>query len=67
LTRPPMISGKPVRSLTLDTGTPPSLRAFLVPPVLWISKPSSTRPVAKSTRPVLSWTDRIAFTRVARW
>src|SRR5262245_61702715 len=54
LTRPSIISGKPVMSDTLVTARPASLRARAVPPVETISKPRATRPRPRSTMPVLS-------------
>ena len=52
-----MISGKPVRSVIERTGTPASSSWRAVPPVETISIPSSARPRANSTIPVLSETD----------
>ena len=60
MTRPPMISGKPVKSPIDLTGTPASLSSRAVPPVETISTPSSVRPRAKSTIPRLSETDNSA-------
>src|SRR5450755_501905 len=60
LTRPPMISGNPVKSEIARSGTPASLSALAVPPVETISIPSSTSPRANSTTPVLSDTDSSA-------
>src|SRR5436309_9316503 len=54
LTRPSIISGKPVTSDTLVTGRPASVSARAVPPVDTSSKPRASRPRARSTRPVLS-------------
>src|SRR4030042_285403 len=59
-TRPSRISGKPVMSETLRTGTPASFSVPFVPPVLKISTVSLANPRAKSTSPVLSETLRIA-------
>ena len=47
LTRPSMISGKPVLSATSMTSMPASRNALQVPPVERISTPISLRPVAK--------------------
>ena len=55
-----MISGKPVRSVIERTGMPASSSAPAVPPVEMISTPSSARPRANSTIPVLSETDSSA-------
>ena len=60
LTRPSMISGKPVKSAIERTAMPASASAPAVPPVETISTPSSASPRAKSTRPVLSETDSSA-------
>src|SRR5688572_2611790 len=57
LTRPSMISGKPVYAETSVTGRPASVSVRAVPPVLRISTFRATRARAKSTRPVLSETD----------
>ena len=55
LTRPSSISGKPVRSETCWTGSPPSwLRVLCVPPVLTSSTPAWCSSLANSTMPVLS-------------
>src|SRR3954464_3381875 len=59
-TRPSSISGKCVTSLTSRTLTPAERRAFAVPPVESRSQPRSVRALAKSTRPVLSDTERSA-------
>src|SRR6267142_3859590 len=59
-TRPSIISGNPVTSDTFVTGRPASARAFDVPPVDTSWTPRAARPRAKSTRPVLSDTLRIA-------
>src|SRR6185295_10842445 len=56
LTRPSSISGKPVTSETLVTGSPASARAFAVPPVETSSKPRDTRPRPRSSIPRLSET-----------
>src|SRR5215210_855164 len=60
LTRPSMISGKPVKSSTLRTSTPAPDSSRSVPPVETTSTPSSARPRAKSTIPRLSETDNSA-------
>src|SRR5262245_59832097 len=60
LTRPSIISGKPVTSLTLTTLRPASARAFAVPPVDTSSKPRSANDFPNGIRPVLSETLRIA-------
>src|SRR5215510_8878582 len=68
LTRPSMISGKPVSVDTSVTGTPAWRSAAAVPPVETSAMPSASRPCAKSTRPVLSETlssARRTGTRVA--
>src|SRR5437764_1292649 len=52
-----MISGNPVRSEIERTGRPASARAVAVPPVEMISTPSSFKPRANSTMPVLLDTD----------
>src|SRR6185437_8032164 len=56
LTRPPMISGKPVSSLTSRTGTPASRNAVALPPVEINSTPSACRARPRSAKPVLSET-----------
>src|SRR6185312_15972433 len=56
LTRPSMISGKPVSSLTSRTGTPTSRSALALPPVERISMPSACRARPISARSVLSET-----------
>src|SRR6187551_2582002 len=56
LTRPSMISGKPVIVATSVTATPAALKAFAVPPVDKISKPSDSRARANGARPSLSAT-----------
>ena len=53
-TRPSIISGNPVTSLTSRTGNPAPRSVRAVPPVDSSSTPSSWRPRAKSTIPVLS-------------
>src|SRR5258708_468263 len=60
LTRPSIISGKPVMSETLVTGSPASARAFDVPPVDTSWTPRARNSLAKSIRPALSETLRIA-------
>ena len=58
LTRPSIISGKPVRSSIGRTGTPASESALAVPPVETISTPNSSASARQnSTTPVLSVTD----------
>src|SRR5262249_12826866 len=57
LTRPPIISGKPVSSLTSSTFNPASLRILRVPPVEISSMPNSTSARAKSATPDLSETE----------
>src|SRR5687767_4341325 len=54
LTRPSIISGKPVTSDTATTGRPASLRTRAVPPVETSSKPRAASPRPRSTIPVLS-------------
>src|SRR5580765_6056764 len=56
LTRPSIISGKPVTVDTLVTASPASLRARAVPPVETRSKPRAARPRPKPTKPLLSET-----------
>ena len=56
LTRPSIISGKPVTSETSRTGIPASAMSLRVPPVARISTPSSLRARANSAQPVLSET-----------
>src|SRR5579871_6358877 len=56
LTRPPMISGKPVCAATSLTATPWLSRSLAVPPVERISTPRSFSARANSTIPVLSET-----------
>src|SRR6266566_4863845 len=53
-TRPPSISGAPVKSCTWVTLMPSCASSAAVPPVERISIPSADRPQAKSTSPVLS-------------
>ena len=60
LTRPPMISGKPVTSLTEVTVRPASVRSLRVPPVETSSTPAALRNRASSGRPVLSVTLKMA-------
>ena len=55
-----MISGKPVKSEIERTSMPASSSSCAVPPVETISIPSSLRPRANSTMPVLSDTDSSA-------
>src|SRR4051812_12627484 len=63
LTRPSSISGAPVTSSTVVTGTPASVSAAAVFPDDTSSKPRSSSPRASSTRPVLSYTEsRARFT-----
>src|SRR5690606_5476036 len=54
LTRPSIISGKPVRSATSLTGRPKPAIAALVPPVETSSTPSPARVRAASSSPALS-------------
>ena len=54
LTRPSIISGKPVRSATSFTGRPKPAMAARVPPVETSSTPSPCRVRAASSSPVLS-------------
>src|SRR5580765_8680173 len=61
LTRPSIISGKPVTSETGITARPASLSARAVPPVETSSKPRAARPRPRSTMPVLSETLSIAL------
>src|SRR6201994_324270 len=56
LTRPPMISGKPVCSATSLTGIPWLVNSLAVPPVDNSSMPRSFSSRANSTMPVLSET-----------
>ena len=56
-TRPPRISGKPVTWSTGVTGTPASAIVLAVDPVETISTPASCNPRARSTMPVLSYTE----------
>src|SRR3954464_11840065 len=60
LTRPSMISGKPVKSSIERTSSPDSRSATAVPPVEMSSMPRPARPRAKSTMPRLSETDSSA-------
>jgi hypothetical protein len=60
LTRPSIISGNPVTSETLTTGSPAAAIAFAVPPVEMSSMPKAVSPRASSTRPFLSETLNIA-------
>ena len=60
LTRPSIISGKPVRSLTSFTVSPASRSVLAVPPVETSSTPCWLRARARSTTPVLSETDNRA-------
>src|SRR5262245_12295137 len=53
LTRPSIISGKPVMSDTPATGSPASVSARAVPPVDTSSKPRATSPRPRSTMRVL--------------
>src|SRR5215213_2977060 len=61
-TRPPSISGASVTSATSRTGSPASAMADAVPPLDTSSQPRSTRPLARSTTPVLSYTETRART-----
>ena len=54
LTRPSIISGKPVTSETLTTGRPASASALAVPPVETRARSRGRQAAAKGTRPVLS-------------
>src|SRR5262245_66632184 len=60
LTRPSMISGKPVSVATSVTGRPDAAIARAVPPVEISSKPSAASSRASSTMPVLSETESSA-------
>src|SRR5215217_2461464 len=60
LTRPPMISGKPVKSSIARTSRPASASSRAVPPVDTSSIPSPASPCAKSAMPRLSETDSSA-------
>src|SRR6478609_5878155 len=60
-TRCPRMAGKPVTSAVSDTGIPASRIERAVPPLETRSQPSSWRPVASSTIPVLSYTDSSAL------
>src|SRR4029453_6805173 len=57
LTRPSMISGKPVWSLTSITFSPASRNALAEPPVDRISTPCPASALPSSTRPSLSETE----------
>ena len=57
LTRPSIISGKPVRSETSRTASPASASALAVPPVETSSTPRAASAWAKGTSPVLSETE----------
>src|SRR5437588_3248316 len=65
-TRPPSISGAPVSSCTCLTGTPSLPSSAAVPPVERISMPSPASPLANSTIPDLSETERSARATVMR-
>ena len=65
-TRPPSISGDPVTSATSVTSIPASRSAAAVPPLETSSTPSSRRPRAKATTPVLSNTASSARRTSAR-
>src|SRR6185312_2785099 len=60
LTRPSMISGKPVYEDTSRTGSPCSASSFAVPPVESISTRRFASPRARSRSPVLSETESSA-------
>src|SRR4249919_4183177 len=60
LTRPSIISGNCVSSLTSRTARPASRSAFAVPPVETSSTPCAASARARSVRPVLSETDNRA-------
>src|SRR5438034_4997648 len=60
LTRPSIISGKPVTSATVVTGKPASASAFAVPPVEIKATPAAARARANGTSPALSETLKIA-------
>jgi hypothetical protein len=66
LTRPSIISGKPVTSATSVTVSPASRSVEAVPPVERSSTPLSARALAKSTSPVLSDTEMSAWRIGAR-
>src|SRR5437870_2742955 len=57
LTRPSSISGTPVTSATVVTGTPARARKCAVLPVETIVTPIEARPSASSASPVLSLTE----------
>src|SRR6185312_1258630 len=57
LTRPSIISGKPVSSEMSETARPASRNALAVPPVEISATSWRARPLAKSTSPVLSETE----------
>src|SRR5437867_96685 len=67
LTRPSIISGKPVTSEMLVAASPASVNARAVPPVDTSSKRRAARPRAKSTIPVLSETLRRALGIIAEF
>src|SRR5664280_480048 len=67
LTRPSIISGKPVSAATSMTSRPASFSALAVPPVDTSSTPKPASAVAKSMRPVLSDTDSKARTMRRGW
>src|SRR5580704_16581977 len=60
LTRPSIISGKPVKSPTSSTFSPASLSVLRVPPVETSSMPKPDNARANSTTPVLSETEMSA-------
>ena len=63
LTLPPSISGAPVRSATSTWAIPAAASASEVPPLETSSHPRSDRPRARSSTPVLSYTDSNALIR----
>ena len=65
-TRPSMISGKPVWSLTSTTFSPASRSALAEPPVDRISMPCAASALPSSTRPSLSETEISARSMRAR-
>src|SRR3982074_2718382 len=65
-TRPSMISGKPVWSLTSTTVSPASRSALAEPPVDRISMPCPASALPSSTRPCLSETEISARSIFAR-
>ena len=65
-TRPSMISGKPVWSLTSITSTPASRRVLAEPPVDRIATPCAASALPSSTSPVLSDTEISARSIFAR-